>query len=367
MTHLFESHLSGAALLAGLFVCVLLAAGYDGREAAAQAVLSRLGRLLRARRPRRVGPYVLGDKLGAGAMGEVYRARHPRWRRPCAIKMLRRGAPERDQRRFELEAQITSRLRHPNTVSVYDYGRAPDGTAYYVMELLDGVTLEQLVQQHGAQPPARVIPILLQLCAALTEAHGRGLVHRDIKPDNVLLCNEPSARSTVKLLDFGLVTQLAKPADPAESASAVVGTPLYMSPEAIRAPETVSAQSDLYGLGAVAYFLLTGAPVFEGESIVEVCGQHLHAEPRRLLLAAGHMVSRELERAVLDCLAKDPARRPASAAELAARLVRCPDVATRRPLEPHGRAADIEACSGAAVLIEGRFPRRLTAERRACA
>lgn len=363
MIHFFESHLAGAVLLSVLAVCMLLAAGDARGEGAPLALLGRFLRSVRASRPRRVGPYVLGSKLGAGAMGEVYRARHPRRRRPCALKVLRRDAPERDQRRFELEAQITARLRHPNTVSVYDYGRAADGTAYYAMELLDGVTLSQLVEQHGAQPPARVIPILLQLCAALSEAHGRGLVHRDIKPDNVLLCDEGGA---VKLLDFGLVTRIT---DPPESTSAVVGTPLYMSPEAIRAPETVSARSDLYGLGAVAYFLLTGAPVFGGESVVEVCRQHLHVEPRRLWLAAGHVVSRELERVVLDCLAKNPARRPASAAELAARLGRCPDLFACGVVDAPDPAVVSGGRSSGATLIEGRFPpvSRASAERRACA
>lgn len=368
MTYPLQFELTAAVMLLGLGTIMALTGWYCGWEAAARAAVERVLEPVMAR-PRRVGPYVLGDRLGAGGMGEVYRARHPESTRPCAIKLLPRDAPERDRVRLETEAQITARLRHPNTVSVYDYGRAPDGTSYYVMELLDGVTLQRLVEQHGAQTPARVIPILLQLCAALTEAHGRGLVHRDIKPENVLLCGDGGEVETVKLLDFGLVKQIRDGAEPGPSASAVVGTPLYMSPEAIRAPETVSARSDLYGLGAVAYFLLTGAPVFDGESIVEVCSHHLHSEPRRLSLVSGHGVSRQLESVVLECLAKDPARRPVSAAELAERLTRCPEAGTCNSVESRGDTEQRESCSSFAILIEGRFPgfERSGAEQRACA
>jgi eukaryotic-like serine/threonine-protein kinase len=369
MTYPLESELFTAIAWVGL-ACMLLAGWYCDWKAPALAALERVLAPVTARGPRRIGPYLLGDRLGAGGMGEVYRARHSRWGRPCAIKVLPRNAPERDRNRFETEAQITARLRHPNTVSVHDYGRAPDGTSYYVMELLDGVTLERLVEQHGAQAPARVIPILRQLCAALTEAHGRGLVHRDIKPANVLLCGEGSDEpGRVKLLDFGLVTQIPNADHPSQSTNAVVGTPLYMSPEAIRAPETVGVRSDLYGLGAVAYFLLTGAPVFNGATVIEVCSQHLHSEPRPLMLAAPYVVSRELESLVLDCLAKDPARRPTSAAELAARLARCPDAAIWSPVEPLAQTEEVEGRASGAILIEGRFPGLPCArlERRACA
>lgn len=366
MTYPLESELCAAVVLLGLVAGRVLAGWYRRWEAPALALAARVLEPVTARRPRRVGPYVLGNQLGAGGMGEVYRAHHPRWGRPCAIKVLPRNASERDRSRFEAEARITARLRHPNTVSVYDYGRAPDGTSYYVMELLEGITLERLVEQHGPQTPARVISILRQLCAALGEAHDRGLVHRDVKPENVLLCgDEGNELGTVKLLDFGLVKQLAD-ADPP---SAVVGTPLYMSPEAIRAPETVTASSDLYGLGAVAYFLLTGAPVFEGDNIVEVCSHHLHSEPRRLSLAASHAVSRELESVVLECLAKDPARRPANAAELADRLSRCPDGRPCGAVETSDQAEAVQSRSSYTNLIEGRFPGAAcgSTERRACA
>ncbi|HTV19511.1 MAG TPA: serine/threonine-protein kinase [Polyangiaceae bacterium] len=271
-------------------------------------------------KPQQLGPYTLENKIGAGAMGEVYRAWHPAlggWR---AVKLLPRDASARDRQRFEKEARLGAELSHPNTVSIFDRGEGRDGTCYFAMELLDGVNLQQLVERDGPQSPERVVQILMQLCAALEEAHGKGLVHRDIKPENVLLTGE--GRDVAKLIDFGLVEQVGAVAD-SSSLDVLVGTPLYMSPEAIVAPETVDAQSDLYGLGAVAYFLLRGAPVFHGRSVVEVCSHHLHSAPEPLSQALGAALSPELESLVMSCLAKDRAARPASAAELGRRLARC--------------------------------------------
>lgn len=270
-----------------------------------------------ATQPQQLGPYTLANKIGAGAMGEVYRAWHPvlgGWR---AVKLLPRDASARDRQRFEKEARLGAELSHPNTVSIFDRGEARDGTCYYAMELLDGVNLQQLIEREGRQSPQRVVQILMQLCAALEEAHGKGLVHRDIKPENVLLTGD--GRDVAKLIDFGLVEQVGAVAN-TSSLDVLVGTPLYMAPEAIVAPETVDARSDLYGLGAVAYFLLSGAPVFGGRSVVEVCSHHLHTAPERLSAVLGGALSPELEAIVLDCLAKDPAARPASAAELRQRL-----------------------------------------------
>jgi serine/threonine-protein kinase len=251
-----------------------------------------------------------------------------RW---CAIKLLSGTVTERDQRRFENEVRLTAQLSHPNTVSIYDFGRADDGTFYYAMELLDGVTLQQLVDAEGPQSPSRVVHILEQLCAALREAHDAGLIHRDIKPDNIVLCHRGGVADVAKLLDFGLVAQVAANTN----TDVVVGTPLYLSPEAIMAPNSVSARSDLYALGAVAYFLLTGTPVFHGTSVAEVCSQHLYAEPQPL----GHIPA-DLERIVLDCLSKNPLERPESAADLARRLACCNDAMTLsqsgiRTIEPH--------------------------------
>ena len=272
---------------------------------------------------RRIGPYRLGAKIGQGGMGEVYRAWHMAERRWCAVKLLPRGASQRDRNRFAQEVQLTARLRHPNTIAIHDYGQAADGTPYYAMELLEGATLQRLVEEQGAQPPSRVIDILLQLCAALAEAHSAGLVHRDIKPDNVFLCHRAGGGDLVKLLDFGLVKQLTSGAPVNQSLQFVVGTPLYLSPEAIDTPERVGPRSDLYALGAVAYFLLTGSPVFSGDNAIEVCHQHLYAVPKSPSLVRGQSIDEELENIVIACLAKDPRERPATATGLAEMLLRC--------------------------------------------
>jgi eukaryotic-like serine/threonine-protein kinase len=273
---------------------------------------------------RQLGQYTLTEKIGGGGMGEVYRAHHALLRRPTAIKLLAGDVSETQLRRFEREVQLTALLTHPNTVSIYDFGHTPDGRFYYAMELIDGITLQELVDDYGAQPPGRVLHILLQACAALREAHGAGLVHRDIKPANIMLCKNGGLPDVVKILDFGLVKQLSRETDVALSTTNVlVGTPLYMSPEAIAAPDQMDTRSDLYALGAVAYFLLTGAPVFFARTIVEICSLHLHARPPPLAERTEQPIPPDLERAVLDCLAKDPTARPASARELAERLRTC--------------------------------------------
>ncbi|HWO09503.1 MAG TPA: serine/threonine-protein kinase [Polyangiaceae bacterium] len=322
MAHPLDPSLLGSLALAGLALCLAFA-GWVFAYRAGMAPVAVV--VPPARPPRQLGPYTLADKIGEGAMGEVYRAWNAAvggWR---AVKLLPRGASERDRRRFEQEARLGAELRHRNTVSIYDSGEAHDGTCYYAMELLDGVTLHELVEREGRQPPARVVRILLQLCAALEEAHGKGLVHRDIKPENVLLTRD----GLCKLIDFGLAERVGEGAE-GQVGDAVVGTPLYISPEAIVAPETVGARSDLYGVGAVAYFLLRGAPVFHGRSVVEVCGHHLHTAPERLSAVLGDAVPAELEQIVLDCLAKDAAQRPASAAELSRRLASCARALARR-------------------------------------
>jgi len=286
----------------------------------------RSGRPAATRTGCKLGQYTLEDKIGAGAMGEVYRARHALLRRPTAIKLLAGDVSERDLCRFENEVQLTAALSHPNTISIYDYGRAPDGTPYYAMELLDGVTLQELVERDGPQSPARVIHILLQACAALRDAHRAGLIHRDVKPDNVFLCRQGATADVVKLLDFGLVKYVGAAAQPGvTSTDTIIGTPLYMSPESIRAPESVDARSDLYALGAVGYFLLSGTPVFQGQGAIEVCGHHLHTTPEPPSRRSGRPIAADLERVLMDCLAKDPARRPHSADELARRLRACAD------------------------------------------
>jgi serine/threonine-protein kinase len=266
---------------------------------------------------RRIGPYLLGDKIGQGAMGEVYRARHERLDRWCAIKLLSGPVSAHTLERFEREARATASIEHANTVAIHDFGRTPDGGAYYAMELCEGVTLRELAETEGPLASRRVVEIVKQLAAALAAAHRAGIVHRDIKPDNVIVCQKDDGSELVKLVDFGLAKHVGEGEDP----NLLVGTPLFMSPEAIAAPNSVSARSDIYALGAVAYYLLTGEPVFIGDTLVDVCGQHLYAKPRAPSRVSGRPIAPELERLVLDCLAKNPLERPASAAEVAARLV----------------------------------------------
>jgi eukaryotic-like serine/threonine-protein kinase len=274
---------------------------------------------------RQLGQYTLEAKIGEGGMGEIFRARHAMLRRPTAIKVMTGDGAEAALRRFEKEVQLTARLTHPNTISIYDYGRTPDGRFYYAMELLDGMTLEELVTRSGPQPPARVIHILLQVCGALREAHGVGLIHRDIKPANVYLCTRGGMRDVVKVLDFGLVREFRSDGSVTGSnLDILVGTPLYLSPEAILSPAQLDSRADIYALGALAYVLLSGAPPFAGRTLVELCGHHLHSVPERLS-ARGVNVAPDLEQTVLDCLAKDPSARPQSARDVAERLLACQD------------------------------------------
>jgi eukaryotic-like serine/threonine-protein kinase len=275
-----------------------------------------------AAKARVLGQYTLEAKIGEGGMGAVWRASHALLRRPTAIKLLSPGREsETAIRRFEREVQLTARLTHPNTVAIYDYGRTRDGIFYYAMELLDGTDLERLVAQHGPQPPERVVHVLSQVCGALAEAHDLGLVHRDVKPANILLSPRNHEHEFAKVVDFGLVKTIETSSEltALSATNMITGTPLYMSPEAIQAPNAVDGRSDLYALGAVAWFLLVGRPVFEG-SLVTVCGHHLHTEPQRPSQAVGAAIPPELEEVVLACLAKRPGSRPADARALRAKL-----------------------------------------------
>ncbi len=278
-------------------------------------------------RARRLGQYTLLEKIGEGGMGVVYRAEHEMLRRPTAIKLLPpASAGEQSLKRFEREAQLTARLTSPHTVSVYDFGRTPEGAFYYVMEYLDGLDLDHLVREAGPLPPGRVVHILRQVCEALAEAHGVGLVHRDIKPANILLSEVGGIPDYAKVVDFGLVRDVTESADTRLTREDVVaGTPQYLAPETIRDGANSDPRSDLYALGAVAYYLLTATPVFVGRPIA-VIQSHLNASPEPPSTRLGRPLPPKLERLVLDCLEKDPTRRPESAQALADRLAACDDV-----------------------------------------
>jgi serine/threonine-protein kinase len=280
----------------------------------------------RVRQANELGQYTLEEKIGEGGMGSVFRARHALLRRPTAIKLLPpKLAGERSIQRFEREVQLTSALTHPNTIAVYDYGRTSDGVFYYAMEYLDGITLEELVAHDGPQPAARVVHLLKQLCGALREAHGVQLIHRDVKPANIVLCVRGGVADYVKVLDFGLVKEAGAAAPGLSTTDAVVGTPKYMAPEAITNPDAVDARADLYGVGGVGYELLSGVPPFDGPTVVEVCAKVLY-EPPASFSERGRSIPGALESLVLACLTKDRSGRPGSAAELLDRLESQPDV-----------------------------------------
>jgi len=201
-------------------------------------------------------------------------------------------------------------------VAIYDYGRTPDGVFYYAMEFLDGINLEDLVRRYGAQPEGRVISILRQVCRALAEAHDLGVIHRDIKPGNIILTVRGGEPDVAKVVDFGLVKELDTGGGSqtrSGETNVLVGTPLYLSPEAISTPGMIDARSDLYALGAVGYFLVTGQPLFEGRTIMELCAHHLHTTPVAPSVRLGRPIDRQLEAVLLSCLEKDPAGRPPTA------------------------------------------------------
>jgi DNA-binding response OmpR family regulator len=271
------------------------------------------------------GAYTIDQRIGKGGMGVVYRGHHALLQRPTAIKLLDESRISHKTRaRFEREVQLTSQLNHPNTIAIYDYGRTPEGIPYYVMEYLDGITLEELVHRHGPQPEGRVIRILSQLCGSLGEAHDVGLIHRDVKPANVMINRRGGLYDFVKLLDFGLVKALDATDEAAVTKpGAVTGTPLFLSPEAIEQAQKIDARSDLYSLGAVGYYLLAGEPMFQGHSIVHICKQQVNNRPVPPSKKRGEMIDFDLESLVLQCLAKNPRDRPDSAWDIQRELAAC--------------------------------------------
>jgi len=290
-------------------------------------VVTRLGQ--QVGRERELGSYRLGELLGSGGMGAVYRASHRMLARPAAIKLIRPdllAALEGEQAelataRFRREAEAAARLRSPHTVELFDFGVSDDGALYAVMELLEGTTLEALVRREGPLPTERAIRLLVQVCESLEEAHQAGLVHRDIKPANIHVGRLGLRDDFVKVLDFGLVKSLAEPTAGHEVATAVgmaAGTPAYMAPE-MTGDEAVDGRADLYSLGCVAHYLLTGRLVFDAATALQMIARHLYDTPEPPSRFAPD-VPAALDRLVLACLAKRPEERPRSAAEVAREL-----------------------------------------------
>lgn len=316
----FRTILYGVMALLGMSTMgLLLAAQYMDRyrrEALAAAIEGK-----------QIGQYTLEEKIGEGGMGSVYRGRHALMRRPTAIKLL--GAERTTDAaisRFEREVQQTCVLNHPNTISIFDFGRTPEGVFFYAMEFLDGMDLEKLVQRYGPQPAGRVIHLLRQICGSLTEAHELGLVHRDIKPANIIISRRGGVSDFVKVMDFGLVKAVdgAKAAN-LTSANALTGTPLYMPPEAIQSPEKVEARSDLYAVGGVGYYLVTGQTLFSGDNVMDICMKQVNELPPKPSERLGKTVPEDLEALIMSCLAKSLDDRPMSARNMLSQLERLAD------------------------------------------
>lgn len=299
-------------------------------------IIRRLGK--QVQEARELGSYRLGELIGAGGMGQVYRATHTLLARPAAIKLIRPEAlesrsPDRKRitiERFRREAEAAASLRSPHTIALYDFGVSSEGAFYYVMELLDGLDLDTLVERFGPLPPERVIHLLRQACESIGEAHARGMMHRDIKPSNILTCRMGLGVDHVKLLDFGLVKSLPTHTTAATTKLTATdsvggpGTPGYMAPEAVFSDPIPDHRADIYGLGCVAYWLLTGALVFDGSTPAKILIQHVETPPTPPSRRTDSPISPELDAVVMACLAKRPALRPESAAELSRRLAACP-------------------------------------------
>jgi eukaryotic-like serine/threonine-protein kinase len=286
-------------------------------------------------RARAMGSYRLEERIGVGGMGEVWRARHQLLARPAAIKLIRptaegarHGVVETEAReRFEREAQVISRLRSPHTVELFDFGVAGDGSFYYAMELLEGLDVETLVRRFGPQPAERVVHIMRQACHSLSEAGTRGLVHRDIKPANLYLCRYGEEYDFVKVLDFGIV-KVRQRVDSTEAAltgqTVVPGTPAYIAPEQVLGNVELDGRADIYALGCVAYWLLTGQNVFAAPTPTALMLKHVHEAPVPPSQRTELPLPPALDAIVMACLAKDPAGRPATARELASQLAALP-------------------------------------------
>jgi eukaryotic-like serine/threonine-protein kinase len=313
---------SGATLWALLNYAWALAAYLLNRAVHAQAPSGH---------PDELGGYHLLTRIAEGGMGEVWKATHKQLARAAAIKIIRVDLTDTVDRsadtavsRFRREARAIARLQSPHTVYVYDFGVSDDGRFYYAMELLDGISLQALVQTFGQLEPSRAVALLIQMCESLHEAHEVGLVHRDLKPSNVMVCQVALHCDFVKVLDFGLaknvkdtgMTQLTR-------AGTTTGTPAYLAPEMARGEGAIDRRTDIYAIGCIAYFLLTGSPVFDDPNPTRLALRHLNDKPEPLSRRSSRPVAPDLEAIVMQCLEKRPDDRPASAAVVADRLAAC--------------------------------------------
>jgi len=286
---------------------------------------------------RQMGSYHLEELLGRGGMGEVWRASHHMLAKPAAVKLISReflrtesgdtGSEDQLLKRFEREATLTAQLESEHTIQLFDYGSGPDGSFYYVMEYLNGKNLQELVVRFGPIPPERTIYLLLQVCDSLAEAHGLGFIHRDIKPANIFLCRKGFKCDHAKVLDFGLVRNISTNQMDSTGLTmkgTVPGTPAFIAPELATYGQKVNGRADLYSLGCVAYWLLSGCLVFEADSPLQMVLHHLNSPPPPLSSRTEFRLPPGLERLVHRCLEKDPERRPSSAAELACELKKIP-------------------------------------------
>ena len=296
-------------------------------------VVYRMGKSVTA--AREMGSYTLEASLGGGGMGEVWTANHRMLARPAAVKLIKtetlRGMSPADieklNHRFEHEVQATAALSSPHTVDIYDYGLAQNGSFYYVMERLNGIDMETLVERFGPVEPARVLFLLIQACHSLSEAHNRSLIHRDVKPANLFVCRYGDDFDFVKVLDFGLVKEVS-----AQSANEhnltqpdlVMGTPDFMPPEMALGEKQIDGRADLYALGCVAYWLLSGTRLFTADSPMQALIKHINDPPVAPSKRSELTIPPELDALVLQCLEKDPNKRPNGAEELSAELQEIP-------------------------------------------
>jgi serine/threonine-protein kinase len=278
----------------------------------------------------RLGAYLIDKQIGRGGMGQVFVAQHALMCRPSAVKVLQAvpGEGEASLLRFEREVRLSATLTHPNTITVYDFGRTEEDTFYYAMEYLEGLNLEELVLRFGPVPPQRAVFILLQVCGSLAEAHANNVVHRDIKPSNMFLTRRGGIYDFAKVLDFGLAKRIIPDSDRRVTGTGfVLGTPHYIAPESVSGSEAIDGRADLYSLGGAAYWLLSGRPPFAGKTSMELMVQHVKASPKRVSEVTEYRITPELDDAVMKCLEKDPKDRFQSAGDLgeALRAIRFDD------------------------------------------